>query len=103
MSIDILHCMQVTDDQSINATAAGCSESRDTRQDHVSIMHTLRTTHGIFVTQVLIMGTHAQQACRQHHKQDRLPVREPTGGGGDWPVLVAGSHECVGFQLDWGA
>ncbi len=49
------------------------------------------------------MGTHAKQACRQHHTQDRLPVSEPTGGGGDWPMLVAGIHECVGFQLDWGA
>jgi len=34
------------------------------------------------------------------HTQDRLPVREPTGGAGDWPMLVAGIQECVGFQLD---
>ena len=49
------------------------------------------------------MGKYAKQACRQHHTQDRPPVREPTGGGGDWPMLVAGSQEWVGFQLDWGA
>ena len=57
----------------------------------------------LLMTQALMTGTHAKQACRQHHTQDRLPVREPTGGGGDWPMLVAGSHEWVGFQLDWGA
>jgi len=55
------------------------------------------------LTQALIMGKYAKQACRQHHTQDRPPVREPTGGGGDWPMLVAGSQEWVGFQLDWGA
>ncbi len=55
------------------------------------------------LTQALIMGAHAKQARRQHHTQDRLPVREPTGGEGDWPMLVAGIQEWVGFQLDWGA
>ena len=46
MSTDTLHCLQVTDDQRINAAADGRSDGRNTIQAHMSVMHTLSVTHG---------------------------------------------------------